>query len=308
MKRLGPLNLLKFSQWFIGIFSGIGIIAFVAILFNKAFFNWSFTIDTGLAAEFGSFFGGLIGTLFGIISVLLIILTLFYQFVENNKNVVANQFFKMLDYHNDNVNRLNIMHIDPNKEKEHAENRRAFVIFKLQLKELLEITREINKELKLELEDKAVIDIAYISFYYGIDDDWPEFLKDKLKGYPNADQIAEKLLNAKRKSAKKIGRTNQTSLSAYFRNMYNAIKLVDENKYLTKNEKLKYIKILRAQLSNPELYVLYFNLMSRFGTKWKEKEYITKYEFLKNLPSRYCDIYDPKKDFPMKYEEEEINP
>ncbi len=82
--------------------------------------------------------------------------------------------------------------------------------------------------------------------------------------------------------------------------------LVDEDKYLSDTEKKDLIKIYRAQLSNPELYILFTNLISRFGKKWKDKEYITKYEFIKNLPQGYCDKCDPKTFFPMTYEYEEI--
>jgi len=94
-------------------------------------------------------------------------------------------------------------------------------------------------------------------------------------------------------------------LSAYFRNMYNAIKLVDDNKFLNTNEKKDLIKIYRAQLSNPELYVLFFNLMSRFGKKWKEKKYVINYSFIKNIPKGYCDGYEPNDYFEMTYEDDE---
>jgi hypothetical protein len=87
--------------------------------------------------------------------------------------------------------------------------------------------------------------------------------------------------------------------------MYNAIKLVNESKFLNEVEKKELIKIYRAQLSNPELYVLFFNVLSRFGKKWKENKYITTYQLLKNIPNNYCDEYIPNDYFPMKYEDDE---
>lgn len=47
-----------------------------------------------------------------------------------------------------------------------------------------------------------------------------------------------------------LGRTNQNYLSVYFRSMYNTIKIIDTTNLLAENEKIEYIKILRAQLSN----------------------------------------------------------
>ena len=101
-------------------------------------------------------------------------------------------------------------------------------------------------------------------------------------------------------------KTNQTHLSSYFRNMYNAIKIVDESTILSDFEKYELIKIYRAQLSNPELYILFFNVLSRFGKKWLQNNFINKYDFIKNIPFEYCDGYDPKHYFPsIKFEEDE---
>lgn len=212
----------------------------------------------------------------------------------------------MLEFHNDNVNRLKIKHIDKSKN-ETVENRRAFVIFRLQIRELLKNVRDINTKLNLNLSKEALIDIVYVAFYYGIDKEGRDSLEKKLKMYKKHREIVDELLQKKQDAVKfAIGRTNQTSLSSYFRNMYNAIKLIDSNLYLTDDEKKTNIKILRAQLSNPELYVLYYNIMSRFGKKWIGNGYITKYEFITNLPFDYCDNFNPADDFPIQYEEEEL--
>lgn len=118
--------------------------------------------------------------------------------------------------------------------------------------------------------------------------------------------IAEKISDKINKNPDlKLARTNQTNLSTYFRNMYNAIKLIDESEVLIEKQKKDIVKIYRAQLSNPELYVIFFNVLSRFGKKWKEHDYIVKYELFKNIPKDYCDGYDPYLYFPMIYEYDE---
>ena len=239
---------------------------------------------------------------------LAVVWTLCYQANETARNAVIDRFFKMLDYHNNNVNILSVAHVDLEKEDVRSENRRAFVVLKIQLHKLICIVREVNNDLDLKLYDDEIIDIAYVSFYYGIDKEWGHFLKDKLSKYNSGNLMVDKLLQKKEELDEKfkIGRTNQTSLSAYFRNMYNAIKLIDSSNLLTENEKKQYVTILRAQLSNPELYILFFNLLSRFGKKWKKKEYIKKYEFIKNLPLRYCSGFEPSQYFDIKFEEDEL--
>lgn len=287
----------------------LGVITIITsgiILFNEVYFNTTFIIDSELAAKFGDFFGGFIGTLFSMLSILLLIYTVLENNISSRKNNLKDHFFKMIDYHNENVNQISIPHVDTEK-KETENGRRAFVVYKIQLKRLIETIREINVEHSLDLDNKALIDISYIIFYYGLSPTWKEFVKDKLQRYKTADKIIDNLIYTIESNPKlKIGRTNQTNLSTYFRNMYNAIKLVDTSKVLSNKEKKELIKIYRAQLSNPELYVLFFNITSRFGKKWNEKEFVKKYNLIKNLPKDYCDGFNPKDFFDIKYEHESL--
>lgn len=288
------------------IFTVIGFVSFFMVVFNKAYFNTSLEINTDLASDFGTFFGGYVGTIFSILSVILLIYTINIQNTDKRKDEVKNNFFRMLDYHNENVKQLKVGHIDTDK-KEDSEGRRAFVIFRIQMYKLINIVLEVNKENNYNLSIEDIIGISYMFFYYGLNKDWKEFIVENIETYPKHSEIAQKTLEKINLNPKlKLGRTNQTSLSSYFRNMYNAIKLVDESKILSDTEKKDLIKIYRAQLSNQELYILFTNLMSKFGKKWKDKGYIIKYEFIKNLPRGYCEECDPKTFFPMTYEYEEV--
>lgn len=299
---------LKNSLIFLIIFFGlIALIAFFRVVFDKAYFHEGGTINVELASKFGGFFGGFVGTLFSILSVLLIIYTMNTQSANNRKAKATDYFFKMVDYHNENVSNLSISHIDTTKDYL-SEGRRAFVIYKIQLKRLLSAMKEININRNLCLDNWQVIDIAYMIFYYGLDKGWADFIKEKLARYADCQIIVDDLLHLiEMDPSIKIGRTNQTGLSGYFRNMYNAIKLIDEDKYLSETEKRSLIKIYRSQLSNPELYVLFYNLVSRFGYKWRQHNYVIKYEFLKNIPTGYADEFEPKEFFDLTYEDEEYD-
>ena len=290
------------------IFGIIGGISFFIIVFNESYhFNETSIVDTNLASQFGDFFGGFVGTLFSILSVFLLIYTILHQNKESQKTALETNFFRMIDYHNQNVNQLKIAHLDSTRKDETSEGRRAFVQFKIQIHRLFEIVRKINSEKDYKLTKEQIADIVYIIFYYGIDGSWVNFIESKLERYaPIHKELAEEIQSRINLNPNlKIGRTNQTNLSTYFRNMYNAIKLVNESKFLNEAEKKELIKIYRAQLSNPELYVLFFNVLSRFGKKWKENKYITTYQLLKNIPNNYCDEYIPNDYFPMKYEDDE---
>lgn len=290
------------------VFGIIGTISFFIIVFNKSYhFNESPIIDPNLASQFGDFFGGFVGTLFSILSVFLLIYTILHQNKESQKTALETNFFRMIDYHNQNVNQLKIAHLDSTRKAEISDGRRAFVQFKIQIHRLFEIVRQINIKKNYNLTNEQIADIVYIIFYYGIDGSWVNFIESKLERYtPIHKELADEIqVRINLNPNLKIGRTNQTNLSTYFRNMYNAIKLVDESKNLNELQKKELIKIYRAQLSNPELYVLFFNVLSRFGKKWKENKYITKYQLLKNIPNNYCDDYIPNDYFSMKYEDDE---
>lgn len=300
------IRLIKICCISVGVAS---LIAAALILFNDVYFNTSFRIDSELAAKFGDFFGGFIGTIFAIFSVVLLIYTIVVQHLEVSKNSARDCFFKMLDYHNENLRGIRVPSIETAKVHVVEEGRRAFVVFKIQLKRLLQAVSEVDVEHSIQLTEAQKIDIAYMCFYYGQSDTWVDFIKQKLSCHPNGGFVAEMMLKkVKAREDLKLGRTNQTELSSYFRNMYNAIKLVDGDKYLSESEKINLVKIYRAQLSNPELYILFFNLVSRFGKKWDANCYIEKYALLTNLPVSYCDGYDPKKYFNMTFEEDEIEP
>lgn len=261
---------------------------------NKVCFN----IDSTRASEFGSFFGGYVGVMFSILSTLLLIYTIIDQFIERQKRWATDNFYRMLEFHNDMVKQLSVAHIKTTKP-ERSNGRRAFVVFKIQIDRLLVLIEGLNTGEKWDLNKDQILRIVYMIFYYGIGRQRIEFLQDKIKEDIDPDllkKILDKIVDEIEKEERKwkLGRANQTSLSSYFLNMYNLIKLIDNDKYLSKQEKKDLITIYRAQLSSPELYVLFFNLRSYFGKKWNDKGYVERYELLKHIPKNYFDEYNPE--------------
>jgi hypothetical protein len=293
-------------------FMVLSIIFFLIFITNKQFISFTGILDIDLATNFGIFFQGLVGTTAGISSSLLVICVFFLQQKQEKISQLENIYYKMLDFHRENVNSIVIdnykLWIKDKKRKA-----QAFVSFKLQLFDCINMVSEINKELNHKLNDKEIIDAAYMVFYYGVDGRWIDFTKKLFARYDeNLPQLISLYVNGQKTKTftddkpKDIGKTNQTVLSTYFRNMYNAIMLIHNSDILDKEQKKKYIRVYRAQLSNPELVVLFFNVLSRFGKKWNENNIIMEYEFIKNLPTNTCNGFNPKDYYPMEYEEDEI--
>ncbi|MEZ3415908.1 hypothetical protein HP563_12720 [Pantoea dispersa] len=67
----------------------------------------------------------------------------------------------------------------------------------------------------------------------------------------------------------------------YFRNLYHIFKHIDEAGFLSRKEKLKYAKLVRAQLSSIESGALMLNGLSTMGGK--SKPYIQKYSLLQGF-------------------------
>jgi hypothetical protein len=79
---------------------------------------------------------------------------------------------------------------------------------------------------------------------------------------------------------------NQSFLGHYFRGLYRIFKFVDESDI--ENKKF-YTDIVRAQLSNQELQLLFYNCLTTLGSK-KFKPLIERYAIFNNLPEKL--IYD----------------
>lgn len=72
---------------------------------------------------------------------------------------------------------------------------------------------------------------------------------------------------------------HQYDLGHYFRYLYNFLKFIDEKE----GDSEKYIKILRSQLSDQELLILFYNCLSRNGEKFLPLA--EKYALFDNLPT-----------------------
>jgi hypothetical protein len=73
-------------------------------------------------------------------------------------------------------------------------------------------------------------------------------------------------------------RQYQSHLGHYYRYLYNIIKLVDQSNF----DKDSYMKLIRAQLSDQELILLFYNCLAGAGENFKI--YISRYNMLDNMP------------------------
>ena len=90
---------------------------------------------------------------------------------------------------------------------------------------------------------------------------------------------------------------HKVRLGHYFRHLFQTVKFVDRVTFLNTEQKREYVKMLRAQMSDYEQEIFFFNSLS-IGREWLQEKYIDNYELTKNLPERIIgidpDVYFPK--------------
>jgi hypothetical protein len=83
-------------------------------------------------------------------------------------------------------------------------------------------------------------------------------------------------------------RGHSTYLAHYYRHLFQMVKYVAKQPdyFISYFEKREFLMILRAQLSNHEQVLLYFNYLSGFGRKWENKEnrFFSDYRMIHNMP------------------------
>ena len=103
----------------------------------------------------------------------------------------------------------------------------------------------------------------------------------------------------------------QYFLGHYYRHIFQTIKFIQNEKYLLKNEKYNYIKVLRGQLSNYEQLIFFLNSLSVSGRIWESfdvdnntsQTLLSEYHLIKNIPVRYIQNIDVLRYYPnIKYE------
>lgn len=286
--------------------------------------NSNHLFDPERSSKLGSFLGGVCSPILSTISIIILLFSIIRQSRERSKERIRHQFFKMMEYHSQRVDRLNICEVKPcgrigkwlGARVNDLRGEHVFVELKRQIHMIYTAVYALPDDVfayslipnpSYTMSTKQRMDTAYIIFYAGLD-------RDNLKAMAHEliYILPEHRMSVLKHLVDSLGiyvqRSHQSILSAYFRNMYYAIKLLDGSDLFDQTEKEELIAVYRSQLSNPELYVLVFNLISRFGIRWEESDFVYKYNFLSNVPFAYVEGVDLRQFFPIRYEYEDYLP
>jgi hypothetical protein len=269
----------------------------------------------------GDTIGGLMNPFIAISGVLLTFLAFFIQFKANRlqqrmfrdeldeqknqfqKSQFENQFYEMLRLHKENVNEFELKLIiyteyksESIKNEEIVKGRR---VFKYLIKEF-ELCYHATKQCFPQNPIKTRINQAYGVFFHGLNEvkNLNRELFKTLGGVQvNHESDNFRYLNTNVKKTLGIEWQDELhyplfngysyQLAHYYRHLFQTVKFIVNQKenLLTYEEKRKYLRILRAQLSNQEQVMLFYNWFSDFGRQWEnvENKFFTDYRMIHNI-------------------------
>ena len=260
----------------------------INLIFVSRSFRETNTIDPTIAGQLGDFIGGYIGTIFALVSIVLIYSTLNDQRKSSSIEKFQNKYFELLRLHRDNVSEIAIGR---------DSGKKIFVILIREFRAILSITKELSSKLRLNYSKEELFKISYYALFFGVGPNSSRMLKESLKGY---DQIFVKefeLLLNNNKNKNKVKSEmhfrftpfegHQSRLGHYFRHLYQTVCFVDNCKLDI--DKYEYIKTIRAQLTTHEQAVLFINCLTPVGEIWFKKNLLLRYRFIQNIPSGFFD-------------------
>lgn len=267
LRILVKLRRILYAETFSVFIVGAAFIALLlAVLFFLIFGDWHFstTMSEEKVGQFGDFVGGFIGTVLAFAASLLYLLAL----KEQRKDVRINQ---------------------QSLQKQTEE-------FQNQVSELQQSRQAFQKQLEMMQRQQFESNFySYFNIYLdvksnitGVDTNGESRLRKFLRN------LSERLSSvnlcgkneydayvfASQEYCKEIISSN-FSLSHYFRTFYRLMSIAVSAPGDSQVDKMKYVKIIRSQLSEEELLVLYYNSHSQYAGQAKKLLY--EYNILKHL-------------------------
>ncbi|MFB6317314.1 putative phage abortive infection protein [Saccharicrinis sp. FJH54] len=241
--------------------------------------NINAQIEYDAFGTYGAFFGGVIGTLFAIAGVIFVYFTYKNQVDFHEKEQIESRFFELIKLHDKNVEELK------NIDKD------IFNFYIKNIKNFVKIVDEYNISESKNWDGKTKVKLGYLYFFYGSS----EYTAERLTGISvEVDEITQLNLYIKALGIEFNGAFG--NFGKYFRQLFQIVTYIDNKSILKYKEKEQYIKSIRVRLNIEEQYLLFLNSLVSMGLDWEKgkdkqnKQLITKYNLLKNIPKEYIQI------------------
>ena len=247
----------------------------LSLIVFLCFGSWGFSwvLDEQIVANYGDFVGGVVGTLLAFTAAILYYVAL----REQRKDVKNNQQSLSLQ-----TKALEQQIEEFKQQREELEETRK--VYERQT-ELMELQSSIMKQQQFESSFYSMLKV-YLDCKNQMNNKEPDCFQKWLyeieKGL--TPQFAAKAIfdrhNEIMSSFEDLFFKKRDILSPYFKTVYRILSLIDNTQTLTDKEKMHYIKIFRAQLSDCETKILYYNYHSDISGTARNLSY--KLNFMKH--------------------------
>ncbi|MFE3866485.1 putative phage abortive infection protein [Flavobacterium sp. LS2P90] len=295
------LSLIKKYYIPIGLFFTI-LFLLVSFIAPYIFTQPAFTdnLDFTARGAIGDTIGGLMNPFIAISASILTFMAFYIQYKANQEvqkqfriQQFESQFYEMLRLHKENVNEVSVS--ETKTVIQSFKNNQIAIIdingrkaFEHHVREL-EINYNAAKIVFEDMDKDFWLKKAYHLYFFGLGDD------DKKNFYVSSNKRPPKSKTKDREFYDKIKKTkgslqfekiegHATYLAHLYRHLFQMVKFVatQDESFISYEEQRKYLRILRAQLSNPEQVMLFYNWKSNFGFKWEEADEESKDNSKKN--------------------------
>jgi|GEM_PF-3492564 len=251
----------------------IGILLYFGIVFNQTFFKLGGQLSQELASDLGSALSGLSGVLISGSSITFLILTFVGQIRASRIEQTETIFMKMVEFHRENVLNLKLMNDETNKIVEGQRVIEYLVKHYTVIYNIIKPIANVSPKLAVELTNLALF-FSVNKLDSKIDTQKYEevnfaTIKARVRGEVHLAHFH-----------RSIKEPNEQYLGHYFRNLYKAVKYIEDDKTLDSNEKKEFVNLLVAQLSSYEQTLLFLNSLSSLGENWNKELYLSKYNIV----------------------------
>ncbi|MBA0884945.1 putative phage abortive infection protein [Flavobacterium undicola] len=250
-------------------FISLGILL-IGIYIFAHYGSWqkNVAIDESKIAQFGDFIGGIVGTLVAFVGIILYYVAL----TEQRNDIRINQGALNLQ-----ITALNHQTVEFQAQKEELISTRK--IYEQQTKTMKNQQFDSNfySLLNVYVSTKNNLNESNGNhdFFNSVYDEFNQLIPDSTAD--NFNETNQKIIeNYTNIYFKYRGR-----LSSYFKTIYRLLKFIEDCDHLKEEEKIFYSKIVRSQISDNELLLLYYNYHSIYGNK--AQQVVLKYRLLKHI-------------------------
>lgn len=286
--------------WVLLILGGIVAVWFLVLCNTKYSIGSDFNFEE--TGQFGDYIGGVVGTVFALAGTILVFASFVQQQHRNTIESFEKNYFEMLRVHEDIVREMSY-------NGKHS--RDIFTVAIDQLRRIYNSAESSLTNIKVraaanQLRTEGVNDKDIYNFlengdtkviaimvsvgilYYGKNDFYLASDNDKVLS------VISKLVIDDQPEYGFEPMDNV--LGHYYRQMYHTVKYVLKSTWLKEEDRYDYIKFLRAQLSDYEQIMLFYNAFSVSGYAWRasksrnkipEMSLIARFRLIKNIPYHY---------------------